>query len=306
MIASRRYSLAVALTVVVRHGEAAPHHKKQVFNRIWYERPASARWTSTWLGWQSGPIATILAQMDPAGYWVTPGPGYNPKYRSTVWSVILLAELGASVTEDARIARACTYLMEHALTPGGQFTASGAPSGTVDCLQGNLCWALLTLGCDPARLDPAIEWMARSVTGEGVAPRTEKHAPLHTYAWQKKIRDRRPRWLLLSATTMATSQVYRPRGVDLHSGRPVCGRGTARMAMMQAVSHTAHLTTMHSYTFAWPVSAWRPGCAGRIPNNQRINGIRRTATSYTKSVAASAERLIIRYLARAGMSNGTT
>ena len=87
------------------------------------------------------------------GYWVEPGPGYNPKYRSTVWSVIMLAQLGASAALDERIARACAYLLDHALTPGGQFTASGAPSGTADCLQGNLCWALLELGCDDPRLE---------------------------------------------------------------------------------------------------------------------------------------------------------
>ncbi|NTU78652.1 MAG: hypothetical protein HGA45_04480 [Chloroflexales bacterium] len=87
----------------------------------------------------AGPISTILAQMDPEGYWAAPGPGYNPKYRATVWSVLALAQLGASVDEDERIGRACAYLLAHALTPGGQFTASGAPSGTADCLQGNLC-----------------------------------------------------------------------------------------------------------------------------------------------------------------------
>ena len=46
----------------------------------------------------------------------------------------------------------------------------GAPSGTIDCLQGNLCWALLELGCDDPRLDGAFDWMARTVTGEGMAP----------------------------------------------------------------------------------------------------------------------------------------
>jgi hypothetical protein len=99
-----------------------------------------------------GPIATILAQMDPEGYWGSPGPGYNPKYRATVWSVLALAQLGASIADDERIGRACAYVLTHALTPGGQFTASGSPSGTADCLQGNLCWALLALGCDPERL----------------------------------------------------------------------------------------------------------------------------------------------------------
>jgi hypothetical protein len=49
-------------------------------------------------------------------------------------------------------------------------------------LQGNLGWALLSLGCDPERLAPAFAWMARSVTGEGVAPRTEKDAPVRYYA----------------------------------------------------------------------------------------------------------------------------
>jgi hypothetical protein len=125
---------------------------------------------------QQGPIAAILAEMDEAGYWVEPGPGYYPKYRSTVWSIVMLAQLGASIEEDRRIKRACAYLLDHACTTGGQFTASGAPAGTADCLQGNLCWALLELGCADPRLAAAFDWMARSVTGEGVAPATDKRA----------------------------------------------------------------------------------------------------------------------------------
>lgn len=129
-----------------------------------------------------GPIAAILSAMDPAGYWAEPGPGYLPKYRSTVWSVILLAQLGASIALDERIARACAYLLEHALTRGGQFSMSGAPSATVDCLQGNLCWALVELGYDDPRLEAAFDWLARSVTGEGVAPATDRDAALRYYA----------------------------------------------------------------------------------------------------------------------------
>ncbi len=131
---------------------------------------------------REGLIATILDAMEEAGYWITPGPGYNPKYRSTVWSLILLAQLGARIGQDARIQKACEAFLEHALTPGGHVTTSGAPSGTVDCLQGNLCWALLELGGDDPRLDLAFEWMARSVTGEGVAPMQDKHAPRRYYA----------------------------------------------------------------------------------------------------------------------------
>jgi hypothetical protein len=131
---------------------------------------------------RKGPIAAILSAMDKTGYWVEPGPGYNPKYRSTVWSVILLAQLGASLAEDERIAQACSYLLEHALTAGGQFTASGAPSGTADCLQGNLCWALLELGCNDSRLEIAFDWLARSVTGEGLASAGDRQATVRYYA----------------------------------------------------------------------------------------------------------------------------
>jgi hypothetical protein len=131
---------------------------------------------------QDGPVSEVLAKMNPEGYWVEPGPGYNPKYRSTVWAVILLAQMGAKVDQDDRIALACSYLLEHALSPAGQFSITGPPSGTVDCLQGNLCWALLELGCTDARLELAYDWMARSLTGEGVAANTDRKAPLRYYS----------------------------------------------------------------------------------------------------------------------------
>lgn len=125
-----------------------------------------------------GPIATILDAMHPDGYWVEPGSGYLPKYRSTVWSLITLAQLGASAALDERIGRACVYFLDQAMAPGGQIASSSAPSATVDCLQGNMCWALVTLGCGDPRLASAYEWLARSVTGEGIAPAGERGAPL--------------------------------------------------------------------------------------------------------------------------------
>jgi hypothetical protein len=131
---------------------------------------------------REGPIAAILARMHPEGYWEKPGAGYYPKYTGTVWSLVLLAQLGASVTMDPRVGAACTYVLDHALAPGGQFTVSGSPSGTADCLQGNLCATLLDLGCRDPRLEKAVEWMARSVTGAGVAPAADKSAPVRYYA----------------------------------------------------------------------------------------------------------------------------
>jgi hypothetical protein len=131
-----------------------------------------------------GPIATILTEMHPQGYWAKPGPGYNPKYFSTDWSLILLSQLGASAVSDERIARACAYQLGKGLTPQGQFSVNGTPSGTVDCLQGNMCAALMMLGYDNSRLDLAYEWMARTVTGEGLAPNTEPDAPLRYFAYK--------------------------------------------------------------------------------------------------------------------------
>jgi hypothetical protein len=138
--------------------------------------------TAQKLAHDKGPISIILNEMDDSGYWVKSGPGYTPKYRSTVWAVIMLAQLGASSTLDERVERACQYLLDNALTESGQFSISGTPSSTVDCLQGNLCAAMLDLGFQDPRLEKAFEWMARSVTGEGVAPLENKKAPLRYYS----------------------------------------------------------------------------------------------------------------------------
>jgi hypothetical protein len=130
----------------------------------------------------AGPIAAVLDRMHPIGWWAEPGPGYLPKYTSTVWSLLLLAQLGASIHRDERIARACAYFLDQALAEHGQISTNGAPSGTADCLQGNMCWALTRLGCDDPRLERAYDWMARSVAGEGIAPMSEKDAPVRYYA----------------------------------------------------------------------------------------------------------------------------
>ena len=140
--------------------------------------------TARKLAHKEGPIAHILSKMDEEGFWKRPGTGYGPKYKSTVWALILLAQLGASVKEDKRIRQACRYYLDHALNPGGQISAmtNNSPSGTVDCLQGNMLWSLMELDYNDSRMDKAYEWMARTVTGEGVAPMKEKHAPVRYFA----------------------------------------------------------------------------------------------------------------------------
>jgi len=129
-----------------------------------------------------GPIAQILNNMQPQGFWVKDGAGYLPKYTSTVWALILLAQLGADVELDGRIQTAIAYYLQQAFNPHGQIAISGSPSSTADCLQGNICYALQALGCRDEHLDKAFEWMARSVTGDGVAPLADKQAEVRYYA----------------------------------------------------------------------------------------------------------------------------
>lgn len=122
---------------------------------------------------QTDPIASILAAMDPAGWWVKPGPGYLPKYTSTVWQLVFLDQLGAD-GDDPRIRTACGYLLEHAQTVSGGFGAvtSGTgrppPSATAHCLNGNLLRALIGFGwLDDERVVRSIDWQAAAITGEG-------------------------------------------------------------------------------------------------------------------------------------------
>ncbi len=117
----------------------------------------------------NGPVPAILDAQDSAGSWVKPGAGYGPKYRGTVWQIIFLAELGADPSEE-RVRRGCEYLLSHSIASNAAFSAyqTPVPSGSVHCLNGNLLYALLRLGhADDPRVQAALDWQARAITGEG-------------------------------------------------------------------------------------------------------------------------------------------
>jgi hypothetical protein len=120
------------------------------------------------------PIASILEHQDPSGFWERPGPGYGRKYTGTVWSLTFLDQMGADA-RDRRISRGCEYVLDHTQTSGGGFGISGAiserpppPSTVYHCLNGNLLRAMIGFGfLDDVRVRRAIDWQARSITGEG-------------------------------------------------------------------------------------------------------------------------------------------
>ena len=122
------------------------------------------------------PIKAILAAQNAAGWWVKPGPGYSPKYLGTVWQVIFLDQLGADPAHP-QIARACDYVLNWCPSSSGGFGASGVgkeaqppPSAVIHCLNGNLLRALIGFDrLDDPRVQTAIEWAARAITGENVS-----------------------------------------------------------------------------------------------------------------------------------------
>ena len=122
------------------------------------------------------PVREILAAQDRAGYWVRPGPGYGPKYTGTVWQVIFLGQFGADGGSRG-VQRGVDYVLDHSRSQRGGFSINAAPGGMVHCLQGNLGSALIELGAlDDPRLQQALDWLARSITGEGLAPNTDTKA----------------------------------------------------------------------------------------------------------------------------------
>lgn len=129
----------------------------------------------------TGPVPAILANQAPEGYWVKPGPGYYQKYRSTAWQVILLAHLGADGAHS-QVNAACEYILSHARASNGGFSTNATPSMFVHCLAGNLEAALIDLGWlnDP-RLQAAMDWQARTITGDGVAPPDQTGTPKRYY-----------------------------------------------------------------------------------------------------------------------------
>lgn len=126
-----------------------------------------------------GPVPAILSKQHADGYWVEPGAGYRPKYTSTVWSLIMLAQLGADGRELS-VRKACDYILDHTRAKMGCFSVYATQTGAVHCLQGNLAAALIDLGLiDDPRLKQAVDWMARSATGEGFGSVGEKDVNPH-------------------------------------------------------------------------------------------------------------------------------
>lgn len=114
-----------------------------------------------------GTVPKILAKQSNEGYWETPKKFYTPKYKGTVWQLIILAELGAD-GKNERIRKACEFILENSQDreSGGFSVNSSAKKGgglhskVIPCLTGNMVWSLIRFGYleDPT-VQRGIEWI---------------------------------------------------------------------------------------------------------------------------------------------------
>jgi hypothetical protein len=134
---------------------------------------------------QTGAVPNILSRLNEAGHFVDHSAvqeygaeraayGYLPKYRGTVWQLILFAELGADA-HDERVRRTCEYVLERSWEPSGLFSMVGNQY-LAPCFQGNMLYALTRLdyGGDPRivkALDVLLEF-TRFDDGGFAAPKT--------------------------------------------------------------------------------------------------------------------------------------
>ncbi len=115
---------------------------------------------------QSGMVPDILERQREPAYQNTYPGFYTRKYEGLVWTLILLAELGAQANEQIR--EQCEYLLTHSQeTQEGGFsqhaaakTGGGRLSEVIPCLTGNMVWSLIRLGHthDP-RVQKGIGWL---------------------------------------------------------------------------------------------------------------------------------------------------
>ncbi|MBP1743766.1 MAG: hypothetical protein H6Q58_744 [Firmicutes bacterium] len=130
---------------------------------------------------ETGVVPKILSRQNDDGSFSIPERFYRDKYKGTVWTLIILAEMAADQS-DERVKSACEFILRHSQDPSsGGFsydesakTGTGLPSCVVPCLTGNMVYSLIRLGyLEDERLQKAIEWITvyqRADDAEGKGP----------------------------------------------------------------------------------------------------------------------------------------
>ncbi|EQD38047.1 nitrogenase subunit NifH (ATPase)-like protein, partial [mine drainage metagenome] len=123
---------------------------------------ASARADIPKRGW----AADLLAERDPGGWWGAKTPLYRPKYVSTHWKMLVLADLGVSRSWPT-VERSCEFWMDGFPLRGGGVGGNSKGTGHL-CVVGNMARALLRMGyVDDPRIARSMEWLAAAADPKG-------------------------------------------------------------------------------------------------------------------------------------------
>jgi hypothetical protein len=143
---------------------------------------------------QSTLVKRILSKQKRGGFWEDRDNPYNPKYRASYWTLMLLAQLGVDQT-DPQVKKACEFIFrfQHrdggfssetektarrvftwrrqrgkAVPPRAEWVRSYIREGQLTCLTGNVLTALMRMGYRPQdRVQKALAWLARVQNADG-------------------------------------------------------------------------------------------------------------------------------------------
>lgn len=113
-------------------------------------------------GW----AAKILGKQQPGGWWVGKESLYRPKYLSTNWMLLVLADLGLTKSEP-RIAEASLLWIKRFSKSDGGFASESSKASHV-CTVGNTARALVRFGyADHPKVKSAFQWMVENEAEKG-------------------------------------------------------------------------------------------------------------------------------------------
>lgn len=120
---------------------------------------------------RAGWAARVLAQQRERTWWATKRTGYTPKFRSTIWQLQILADLGLE-RRDERIANAVEFWFERHHSPrDGGYSPGARPEAQRAghlCTTGNMVRSLIRLGyLGDERVASAIRWLVDEQLPDG-------------------------------------------------------------------------------------------------------------------------------------------
>ena len=114
-------------------------------------------------------VVKILSRQKDGGYWGKPQDFYvHAKYKGTVWTLLLLAQLGADGKND-RIKNGCEFILDYSqdrrsggFAIHGNGVTGGNHSKVIPCLTGNMLWCLIRFGLlNDSRVRQGLNWIVK-------------------------------------------------------------------------------------------------------------------------------------------------